>query len=124
MSFLVLKAYVNLIYFDLYSARRDFAALCDKVRKYPIRTRVVTSERVECICSAVDIACVWYWKKVLCLHRSAVTACLLKGCGVPARLVIGVQQIPFKAHAWVEVNGGVVNDKPYVAEMYAVLERC
>jgi hypothetical protein len=39
-------------------------------------------------------------------------------------MVIGAQQLPFKAHAWVEVDGHVVNDKPYVPEMYAVLERC
>src|SRR6267142_2468310 len=28
-------------------------------------------------------------------------------------MVIGAQQMPFKAHAWVEVDGRVVNDKPY-----------
>jgi hypothetical protein len=39
-------------------------------------------------------------------------------------MVIGAQQLPFKAHAWVEVDGRVVNDKPYVPEMYTVLDRC
>ena len=34
------------------------------------------------------------------------------------------QQMPFKAHAWVEVEDRVVNDKPYTPEMYAVLDRC
>jgi hypothetical protein len=79
---------------------------------------------VEQICSAVDMACIWYWKKVLCLQRSAATACLLKRYGVPAQMTIGAQQIPFKAHAWVEVDGRVVNDKPYIREMYAVLDKC
>jgi hypothetical protein len=51
-------------------------------------------------------------------------AYLLKSYGVPARMVIGARQMPFRAHAWVEVNGRVVNDKPYVREMYAVLDRC
>jgi hypothetical protein len=37
--------------------------------------------------------------------------------------VIGIQQIPFNAHAWVEVEGQVVNDRPYMQKMYAVLER-
>ena len=36
----------------------------------------------------------------------------------------GVQKLPFKAHAWVEVDGRVVNDKPYMREMYTVLDRC
>jgi hypothetical protein len=37
--------------------------------------------------------------------------------------VIGAQRIPFKAHAWVEVEGRVVNDKPYMSEMYAIVDR-
>jgi hypothetical protein len=61
---------------------------------------------------------------VLCLQRSAATACLLRRYCVEAHMVIGAQQMPFKAHAWVEVGGRVVNDKPYVAEMYSVLDRC
>ena len=49
---------------------------------------------------------------------------LLKRHGVPAQMMIGAQQMPFKAHAWVEVDGRVVNDKPYMREMYAVLDKC
>ena len=37
MSFLVLRAYLRLIQFDLYLARGNFQALYDKVRAYPIR---------------------------------------------------------------------------------------
>jgi len=36
MSFLVLRAYLRLIQFDLYLARGNFESLYDKVRKYPI----------------------------------------------------------------------------------------
>jgi hypothetical protein len=79
---------------------------------------------VERTCAAIDTASIWYWKQVLCLQRSAATACLLKEFGVPARMVIGAQQMPFRAHAWVEVDGCVVNDKPYMREMYAVLDQC
>jgi hypothetical protein len=124
MSFLVLKAYWKLIYFDLYLARGNFVALYDKVRNYPIGAEALADNAVEQICSAVDMACIWYWKEALCLQRSAATACLLKKCGVPAHMVIGAQQMPFKAHAWVEVDGRVVNDKPYTPDIYAVLDRC
>jgi len=124
MSFLVLQAYLNLIHFDLYLARGNFAALYDRVSKYPVRKPVSAPDAVEQICSAVDMASIWYWKETLCLQRSAATACLLKRHGVRAQMVIGAQQIPFKAHAWVEVEGRVVNDKPYVSELYAVLDRC
>jgi hypothetical protein len=124
MSILVLKAYLKLIHFDLYLARCNFAALYDKVRKYPVGKRPPAPDTVERICEAIDIACIWYWKNALCLQRSAATACLLKKYGVVAQLVIGAQQMPFKAHAWVEVCGRVVNDKAYTPEIYAVLDRC
>ena len=124
MPFLVLKAYLKLIFFDLYLARGDFAALHERVRQYHIGKSAEAADAVERICAAVDMACIWYWKEALCLQRSAATACLLKEYGVSAQLVIGAQQMPFKAHAWVEVNGRVVNDKPYTPEMYAVLDRC
>jgi hypothetical protein len=124
MSSLVLQAYWKLIQFDLYLLRGNFAALYDRVRKYPISKRATLADTAGIICSAVDVACIWYWKEALCLQRSAATACLLKRNGVPAQLVIGAQQMPFRAHAWVEVDGRVVNDKPYTPEMYAVLDRC
>lgn len=124
MSFLVLRAYLRLIHFDLYLARGNFAALYNKVRNYPIARKAPSRDAVERICLAVDTACIWYWKEALCLQRSATTACLLKSNGVHARMVIGAQQMPFRAHAWVEVEGRVVNDKPYMPEIYGVLDRC
>ena len=124
MSFLVLKAYLKLARFDLYLARGSFAVLYDKVREYPVAKTTPAADAVECICSAVDMACIWYWKEALCLQRSAATSCLLRSHGISAQMVIGAQRLPFKAHAWVEVNGLVINDKPYVPEMYAVVDRC
>jgi hypothetical protein len=124
MSALVLHAYLKLIHIDLYLARGNFAALYSEVRGYPVRGTVESLDAVEKVCAAVDMACIWYWKKVLCVQRSAATACLLRSYGISAQMMIGTQQMPFKAHAWVEVGGRVVNDKPYMREMYAVLDQC
>jgi len=123
MSFLVLRTYLKLIYFDFYLARGNFKALHDKVRNYRVN-KTAAHDAVQKVDAAVGIACIWYWKEVLCLQRSAATACLLKGYGIPAQMMIGAQQMPFRAHAWVEVDGHVVNDKPYMREMYAVLDEC
>lgn len=124
MLLLVLLAYVQLIYFDFHLARGNFTALYRQVRDCPARKVVEPHVAVERICAALDIACIWYWKEVLCLQRSAATVCLLRRYGVPAQMLIGAQQMPFKAHAWVEVDRRVVNDKSYVREIYAVLDRC
>jgi hypothetical protein len=124
MPLLVVRAYLRLIQFDLYVARGDFGALYAKVRKYPLRKIQPQPNAVELISSAVDMACIWYWKEVLCLQRSAATACLLRGHGVRAQMMIGAQQRPFSSHAWVEVDGQVVNDRPYIREKYTVLDQC
>lgn len=124
MWILVLKAYSKLVHFDCYLRRQDFRGLYEDVRNFPVSPLKPSQVAIERICSAIDKASIWYWKEALCLHRSAATACLLKEYGVPAELVIGAQQIPFKAHAWVEVEGRVVNDKPYTREIYVVLDRC
>ncbi len=124
MRFLVLKAYWKLVWMDVCLARGNFASLRDRVRNFPIRSGKAFPDTAERICTAVDIACIWYWKQALCLQRSAATACLLREHGVKAEMVIGAQSMPFKAHAWVEVEGQVVNDKPYTPEIYAVLDRC
>jgi len=124
MFLLFFEAYATLIRFEFHLKRRTFAGLYGAVRNCPIRRRAASNGDVERICYAVDLACIWYWKEVLCLQRSAATACLLRKHGAPAQMVLGAQQIPFKAHAWVELGGRVVNDKPYVPEMYSVLDRC
>lgn len=121
---LVLEAYRGLIRFDRYLGRKDFESLYNNVRNYRTRKTAASPGTIEAICSAVDMACIWYWKEVLCLQRSAVTVCLLRKYGVSAHLVIGAQQMPFKAHAWVEGDGRIVNDKPHATERYAVLDRC
>jgi hypothetical protein len=39
-------------------------------------------------------------------------------------MVLAAQTLPFKAHAWVEVDEVVVSDKPYMREIYQVLDLC
>jgi hypothetical protein len=124
MLFLIIWAFVNLVHLDLYLARGNFRALHELVRTCRVKNALAHANAVREICEAVDMACIWYWKEVLCLQRSAVTACLLKRAGIRAELVIGAQQLPFKAHAWVEVGGQVVNDKAYIKDVYSVLDRC
>jgi hypothetical protein len=75
------------------------------------------------VCWCVEEACVWYWKRSYCLQRSTVATWLLRRRGVPADLVIGFRPTPIDSHAWVEVNGVVVNDRPQYKKFYRVLER-
>jgi hypothetical protein len=125
MKSLILRSWFTLLYFDFVMWSRGFNQLHTIIRTQ--RVRPVTD--IDCsyksaVCEAVDLACVFYFKRVLCLQRSAATTVLLRRFGFDAEMVIGAQPMPFKSHAWVEVRGTVVNDKPYVSELYQVLERC
>ncbi len=125
MKRLTLEGWILLSYVEWIMRFRPFRELHGKLRSTPVGDRAgngtVSSER---LCRAVDYACVFYFKRVLCLQRSSATALLLRRYGWPAEMVIGAQMLPFKSHAWCELDGVVINDKPYVTEIYSVLERC
>jgi len=125
MVLLVLESWILLVYFEFVMRIRDFNALHQRVRDQQVRimpavNRLSSGE----LCRSVDLACVFYFRQVLCLQRSAVTTLLLRRHGWPAEMVIGAQIKPPKFHAWVEIEKTIVNDKLYMLEMYQVLERC
>ena len=125
MKKLVIDSSLLLLYFEFIMRFRDFKRLHSSVRS--VRVHTVASDTncsVSELCHAIDVACVLYFKPVLCLQRSAATTFLLRRHGWKAEMVIGAQIAPFKSHAWVEINGAVVNDKPYMLDIYQVLERC
>ncbi len=124
MALLFCKAYGTLWGFHRHVVRGDFAGLYKKVRQCPVSSQAFPREVTEQVSRAINLAAVWFCKELLCLERSAATTCLLRQHGVAAQLVIGAQRLPFRAHAWVEIEGLVVNDKPYISEMYHVLDRC
>jgi|SRR5271169_4826439 len=121
---LVVEIYWELSAFEILLARHDFAGLYAKVRNSKVASKVPKLKAVTDVTRAVDLVCVCYWKEVLCLQRSAVITLLLRRRGIKAEMIIGAQQMPFRAHAWVEVENAIVNDKPYVSEIYRVLDRC
>jgi hypothetical protein len=118
------RSYLELLSFEYSLFRKDFSAIYDRVGNTPVRALRQRTIMPEQVCQSVNLAAILYFKPVLCLQRSAATTCLLKKYGFPAEMVIGVQQFPFLAHAWVEINGRIINDKPYISEIYAVLSRC
>jgi hypothetical protein len=103
---------------------KGFRAVHDIVRRWPVFSwgpfRTITPEG---LCAAVDWATVVYPEKSWCLSRSAVSTCLLRTLGIRATMVVGVRPRPFSSHAWVEVEGRVVNDEQIVGERYSPIER-
>jgi hypothetical protein len=58
-----------------------------------------------------------------CLHRSLVLHAWLRREGLPSSLRIGVQKAngELRAHAWIELAGQVINDRPAAVAPFGVL---
>jgi|RhiMethySRZTD1v2_1073278.scaffolds.fasta_scaffold952793_2 transglutaminase superfamily protein len=76
---------------------------------------------IPSILGAINRACRYYPRETACLQRSVALSWMLRRRGIPADLEIGVRQTPFESHAWVEVEGKVINDGQRVREVYEPL---
>ena len=121
---LFLSALFWLVAFDLFRFGEDFARIHTFVKTWLVSSRTVPADTVERARRAINYACACYPKRVLCLQRSVATTCLLRSYGVEARMVLGAQKCPFKAHAWTEVNGCAINERRDVRKVFMVWEQC
>ena len=89
----------------------------DSVSSRPSRRTSHSPDRIGELVTKVGHYMPW---KPNCLERSITLAWLLRRRGHEASLRIGVQQIPgdLLFHAWIELNGVVLNDDPDVAGLY------
>jgi Transglutaminase-like superfamily len=125
MKWMVPTCYFLLIRIEYLMHVRAFRSVHGLLRKQGVSSiKTHRQASFERLCHAMDLACALYPKNVLCLQRSAATTLLLRRYGFSAEMVIGAHMNPFRAHAWVEIDGVVVNDKPYMLEIYRQLERC
>jgi hypothetical protein len=125
MKRLVIVSWMLLLSFDVVMRFGSLESLHRAIRRRIPRTTSGDSvPSPERLCRSMDYACVFYFKTVLCLQRSAATTILLRRYGWDATLVTGAQVLPFRSHAWVEIAGNVINDKPYMREIYQVLDQC
>jgi hypothetical protein len=121
---LFLEAYIRLVTHDFFMLRHDFAALHRNIKNYPVHPARGKAISIEPLCHSLDVASALYPKPPLCLQRSSVLVKLLRKRGIPAQMIIGAQKLPFKAHAWVEVDGKIINDRLASRERFLVMEVC
>ena len=58
-----------------------------------LRKQTSREEILPAVCRAVDIVCAFYWKRILCLQRSVITARVMHAYGIAADVVIGYRFI-------------------------------
>jgi hypothetical protein len=120
---LVLRAVADLMFYDLVIVLVGFSHMRALVKRTLPTNKQPNAQTIERVCTAVDIASCFYFKQVRCMHRSFVAVRLLRKSGVRADLVIGSRPVPFLSHAWVEVDGRVVNDKQGYKRRLLEMER-
>ena len=121
---LITRALFILLFYDLFVRPRGFHHIHTIVRRWSTSDKAANQHAIDDVSSAVNYACIFYPKHVLCLQRAFLTTYLLRSRGVAAQMVLGAQKLPFRAHAWVEVAGQPVNEKSTVNAIYSVWERC
>jgi len=120
----MIAAWLRIAVIDLIMALRGFPAVHRFVGRIPLRRRRDPRPAADLV-QIVDRAAVHYPRELRCLRRSAAITWMLRRHGHPAELVVGASIIPFGAHAWVELDGRIINDNENdVRARYTVLERC
>jgi hypothetical protein len=123
MIILVLRAFKELIFYDILTKLGGFKQARSRVLLTSRKELHAAPETVKRVVDSVDIASVFYYKRVMCLHRSFAAVRLMRKSGVKAELIIASRPLPFLSHAWVEVDNQIVNDKPGYKRKLQVLER-
>lgn len=124
IAVLFFQSIFGLITYDVVLLVGKFKTVRRLVGRWKVANRAAPIGLTEQIAHAMNLACIWYPKQVLCLQRSSVTTCLMRSHGIPAKMVLGAQKTPFQAHAWTEVDGQAVNERSNVQTRYTVWERC
>jgi hypothetical protein len=122
-AILTARALFELALYDVTNARFGFGGVSKHLVRRCHESSRPRSGSHDAIFDAVNLASCLYFKPVRCWQRSVVAVRLLRKHGVPCRLVIGYRPSPFFSHAWVEIDGRIVNDLPTYAERLRVLQK-
>lgn len=120
---LIVRCWLSLLWIDVrlrvqeYPAVRRFLMKRTSSRRAPRHSPVLLSE-------AMDLASIFYFRRISPLHRALCRAILLRDHGWAAELVVGLQLLPIESYAWVEIEGTPVHERAGALDTYQVLDRC
>jgi hypothetical protein len=116
----LIEAWLALLQIDCAQYRNGFAGVARRLGDVPENGEIDVAAAAALSDAVAEASC-FYWKKPLCLQRSAALVLLLRRRHLRAKLTIGYRTSPFIAHAWVEVDGHVVNDSAQYPQRMSVL---
>jgi hypothetical protein len=114
----VLSAFAWLLLVDVGLRLRNFRFVVSRARSVPPQISAsVSLEQVEearRLAHWIDVAARHHFVSARCLHRALVLHFWLRDRSLPSQLRIGVRTAGgvLVAHAWIELDGNVVDDAP------------
>jgi len=120
----ILQAYYSLLKVEYQLKKNGIKGVLNLLEKayYPTKHyKRASDEEIKLLSDSVDVACALYPKKIYCLGWASTFTLLALRKGIKAQLVIGVQNMPFYAHAWSEIDGKVINDDERVNQYLTTL---
>jgi hypothetical protein len=109
----IITAFITLIKVESLLKKQGIKGILEALKKEHSSSKVYhsgTEKIIQELSDSVDIACSLYPKKIFCLGWASTFTLVALRNGINADLIIGVQNMPFYAHAWAEVDGNVIND--------------
>lgn len=110
----ILKCYLSLIKVHFCLKFFGFYGLIKMIKRHRPSSREQqmqpNAQDLENLSDNLNKACLLFPKKIKCLEWAASFVLLSLSHKWPCNLVIGVQNFPFLAHAWVEYNDEVIFD--------------
>lgn len=102
---------------------RGFKYLVDKLKAIKKKRKLVNSDlkQFDVLARALNQASLFFPIKVKCLEWAIALCFMAFKRGIKCNLVVGVQNRPFYAHAWVECSTGIVWDDPLLRERMAII---
>lgn len=108
---IILEAYISLVKVFVLMHLYGFRGLIDAIRKNADKTcNLVKPEEFNVLVSALNKACFFFPVRTKCLEWSGALILLGLKKKLKCNLEIGVQNLPFAAHAWVRVGDKVIAD--------------
>lgn len=115
---------LGVLIFSHISVKFSFYRTIKKIKKYKksnINYKLPSQAEIDEITETLNAACLLYPWKTKCLEWAVALATLCLKARYCCELVIGVQNQPFYAHAWVECNGRVVADSQQLPQKMAII---